>query len=966
MPSDKLSPRAYLCPDSSGVLRDAAHLLGALNGASVGVWSWDPHTGVQCSEGAQRLLGFSSEQPFPAGTEYPELVATADRTMVRERFRTILREQSSDFVIRHRVLWPDASQRWLELCGQWQTNATGQPILVGVVRDISEETLVRQELQDTQERLALALNSVELGTWEWHLPSDTLYTSTRAAELQGTFYRPFQGPSQEFLSYVRPEDRASMQQTYRDLIEGRRQDYQAVYQTRLHDGTIRHLESTAKLYRDERGAPLRLVGVIRDISERVAREQHAAASEAKFATLFQGSPDAISVTNIRDGKFLEINPGFTQTFGWQPDEIVGRDASQICFWQDEQQREVLYQQLTRHQTLDDVEAQFLTREGKPLTCVVSSRFIRIERRLCIITTFRDITARQMAEAARRASEEKFAKAFHSSPDAITISELSTGRFIEVNQGFYRLTGYHPEEVIGRTSAELAIWPNDQRQLILDTLKRDGRLCNQETQAQDRHGQLIHTEVSAEIIELNDTECILLTARDISPLKAAHAQIHHLAYHDPLTNLPNRALLMDRLVQQIALHKRHNLRGALLFLDLDHFKHINDSLGHPVGDAVLKTITARLEASIRQEDTVARLGGDEFVILLTGLSGKRADIIRHVREVAEKLRQLLTEPMVCEGNRLQVTPSIGIALIPDHGDTPADLLKRADIALYRAKDAGRNAIQLFQSTMQEVASTRLQLESELRLALLNEEFELFLQPQVDARSDTIIGAEALLRWQHPQHGLRSPAHFIDVLEDSGLIIEVGDWVIGEVCRMTASLLASGLVQADSFSLCINISPRQFRQNDFVERILAALEESALPVRMIKLEITEGIVIENLDDTIAKMHHLRTHGVSFAMDDFGTGYSSLTYLKRLPVDLLKIDQSFVRDALEDGNDAEIIRAIVSMAKSLGLEVIAEGVEQKGQLDLLQLQDCHLYQGYLFSHPLPFAQFCELLRMQSEAQK
>ena len=312
---------------------------------------------------------------------------------------------------------------------------------------------------------------------------------------------------------------------------------------------------------------------------------------------------------------------------------------------------------------------------------------------------------------------------------------------------------------------------------------------------------------------------------------------------------------------------------------------------------------------------------------------------HVREVAEKLRKLLAEPMVCEGNRLQVTPSIGIALIPDHGDTPADLLKRADIALYRAKDAGRNAIQLFQSTMQEVASTRLQLESELRLALLNEEFELFLQPQVDARSDTIIGAEALLRWQHPQHGLRSPAHFIDVLEDSGLIIEVGDWVIGEVCRMTASLLASGLVQADSFSLCINISPRQFRQNDFVERILAALEESALPVRMIKLEITEGIVIENLDDTIAKMHHLRTHGVSFAMDDFGTGYSSLTYLKRLPVDLLKIDQSFVRDALEDGNDAEIIRAIVSMAKSLGLEVIAEGVEQKGQLDLLQLQDCHL---------------------------
>src|SRR5690606_480962 len=644
-------------------------------------------------------------------------------------------------------------------------------------------------------------------------------------------------------------------------------DYQAVYQTRLHDGNIRYLESTAKLYRDERGAPLRMAGIIKDISERVSREQQAEASEAKFATLFQGSPDAISVSNIRDGKFLEINPGFTQTFGWQASEIVDRDATQIRFWQDEQQREVLYRQLTRDQSLDNVEAKFLTRDGKALTCVVSSRFIRIERRLCIITTFHDITARQMAEAALRASEEKFAKAFHSSPDAITITELSSGRFIEVNEGFHRLTGYRPHEVIGRTSMELAIWPGEQRRKILDALERDGRVCKQEVLAQDRHGQLKHTEVSVEIIKLNGTDCILLTARDISQLKAAHAQIQHLAYHDPLTNLPNRTLLMNRLVQQISLHKRHNLRAALLFMDLDHFKHINDSLGHPVGDAVLRTVTTRLQTNIRQEDTVARLGGDEFVILLTGLSGKRADIIRHVRDVAEKLRKMLAEPMVCDGNRLQVTPSIGIALIPDHGETPADLLKRADIALYRAKDAGRNAIQLFQNTMQEAASARLQLESELRLALLHDEFELFLQPQVDARSGAIIGAEALLRWQHPTHGLRTPAHFIDVLEDSGLIVEVGGWVIKQICQMAAELLASRLVNADTFSLSINISPHQFRENDFVECILAALKEAELPQGMISLEITEGVVIENLDDTIVKMHRLRKHGVSFAMDDFG---------------------------------------------------------------------------------------------------
>ncbi|MCY1353585.1 putative signaling protein [compost metagenome] len=401
-----------------------------------------------------------------------------------------------------------------------------------------------------------------------------------------------------------------------------------------------------------------------------------------------------------------------------------------------------------------------------------------------------------------------------------------------------------------------------------------------------------------------------------------------------------------------------MRGALLFLDLDHFKHINDSLGHPLGDAVLKMVTARLEASVRLEDTVARLGGDEFVVLLTGLEGKRSEVTRQVRAIADKLRKLLAEPMLLEGHRLQVTPSIGIALIPDHGASPADLLKRADIALYRAKDSGRNAIQMFRSTMQDAASERLRLESDLRMALARGEFELHFQPQVDARNNRVIGAEALLRWQHPTLGPQSPGQFIQVLEESGLILDVGAWVLAEACHVCEQLVAEGLAEARGFSLCVNISPRQFRQSDFVERVERSLQRSRLPARMLKLEITEGIVIQNLDDTIGKMRRLKKLGVSFAMDDFGTGYSSLTYLKRLPVDALKIDQSFVRDATQDPNDAEIIRAIVAMARSLGLEMIAEGVEREEQLAFLEQQGCHLYQGYLYSRPLPLAEFRALL--------
>ncbi|UTW07372.1 sensor domain-containing protein [Pseudomonas benzenivorans] len=839
--------------------------------------------------------------------------------------------------------------------------------LVLTVRDISPQRAQEQALKESQERLNLALESADLGTWDWHIPSGTLYGSAHAATLHGLPATPYEGSLEPMFRYVPEEDRREMEYAYRALVEGSQQAYQVTYRVQQPNGTLHYLESTAKLYRDVQGRPLRMAGVLMDISERVQREQRLAASEEKFVNLFQASPDPISVSRIRDGVFIEVNPSFSRVFGWAAEDIIGQDAGQIGFWVDLEHRRQLFEKLTREQGLNGEIAQLRTRAGQALSCVISSRFIRVDRQLCITSTFRDISQQIQAEASLKASQAKFAKAFHSSPDAITITERDTARYIEVNEGFCRLTGYRPEEVIGRSALELSVWAEPrQRQEMLELLRRDGRVSNLEMLGRHRDGRISTAQVSVEQIELNGTDCLLLTARDISQLKEAQAQIQHLAYHDSLTNLPNRALLMDRLTQQIALLKRHQLRGALLFLDLDHFKHINDSLGHPVGDAVLKLVTARLESSVRQEDTVARLGGDEFVVLISGLEGKRSAVTRQVRTIAEKLRRLLAEPMRLDGHRLQVTPSIGMALIPDHGETPADLLKRADIALYRAKDSGRNTIQLFRSSMQEAASERLRLENDLRLALARGEFELYFQPQVDARSDQVIGAEALLRWVHPTLGAQSPALFIRVLEESGLILEVGSWVLADACQACAQLLEDKLINAEHFSLCVNISPRQFRQNDFVELVGRSLQNSGLPRSMLKLEITEGIVIQNIDDTIAKMNRLKKLGVSFSMDDFGTGYSSLTYLKRLPVDVLKIDQSFVREATHDANDAEIIRAIAAMASSLGLTLIAEGVEQQAQLDFLEQQGCHLYQGYLFSKPLPLAEFRALLAHTAQRPK
>lgn len=909
---------------------------------------------IEINAGFERQFGWTSEQTL--GRTSLELGIWASLKDRQRMMEAVSNNTLNGLEVRlyHR----DGSTR-INLLFGGEILLEGIPCLVLSLRDITQQRQQEQALRDSQESLNLALNSADLGTWDWHLPSNMLFGSARAAKLHGLADAPFHDDFRKFFSFVPLEDRLAMRKHFNNLVQGLSEDYQVTYRAVYGDQNVHYLESTAKLYRDADGKPERMAGILIDISERVRREQHLAASEEKFASLFQASPDPVALTTLPDGVALEINSSFSQTFGWQPEEVVGRKMTDINLWADLQQRSALQSKLERDQGLDNEVADYLDKQGRVITCVVSSRTIMLDAQRCILTTFRDISERQKAQAELQASQEKFALAFHSSPDAITITERDTGRYIEVNEGFTRLTGYKAEEVIGRSSKELNVWADPaERVQMVEKIKRDGHVYHMGMRGRNRDGTIKQVEVSVESMTLNNTPCLLLTARDVSELKEAQAQVQHLAYHDSLTNLPNRALLLDRLTQQIALLKRHELRGALLFIDLDHFKHINDSLGHPVGDAVLKRVTARLESSVRQEDTVARLGGDEFVVLISGLEGKRSKVLQQVRDLAEKLRHLLAEPMLLDGHQLQVTPSIGIALIPDHGDNPSDLLKRADIALYRAKDSGRNCIQLFRNTMQKAASERLRLENDLRLALARGEFELHFQPQVDARNNQIIGAEALLRWIHPNLGTQSPALFIHVLEESGLILEVGGWVLAEACHACAQLYEQGMVNAAQFSLCVNISPRQFRQNDFVERVESSLASSHLPPHMLKLEITEGIVIQNIDDTIAKMNRLKRLGVTFAMDDFGTGYSSLTYLKRLPVNVLKIDQSFVRDSTVDANDAEIIRAIIAMARSLGLDMIAEGVEQTDQLEFLQQQGCHHYQGYLFSKPVPLKQFHQLL--------
>jgi diguanylate cyclase (GGDEF)-like protein len=431
----------------------------------------------------------------------------------------------------------------------------------------------------------------------------------------------------------------------------------------------------------------------------------------------------------------------------------------------------------------------------------------------------------------------------------------------------------------------------------------------------------------------------------------------------LTGLPNRRLLLDRLNHAMAASAREGQFGAMLLLDLDHFKTLNDTRGHVVGDQLLVEVARRLIETLRETDSAARLGGDEFVILLEGLHEEQTAAANQAELLAERIRTAISMPVLLNNNEHFATPSIGVTLFSDRSEGADALFRQADLALYQAKDAGRNAIRFYSPTMQALVDERARLEAGLRRALVEDEFVLYYQPQVNL-SGAIIGAEALLRWLPPNQAMVSPDDFIPVAEDSGLIVPISSWVLESACRLLASWVDNQATR--DLHLSINISARQFNQPDFVDEVKSALQRSGAPPDRILLELTESLLLKNVDKAIQTMKSLKEFGVGFSIDDFGIGYSSLAYLKRLPLDQIKIDRSFVRDIVVDPDDRAIVQAIISLGHSLGLDVIAEGVEDAAQRDFLAAHDCLTYQGFFFSKPVPVDEFQRMLRSSPNAMK
>ncbi len=673
-------------------------------------------------------------------------------------------------------------------------------------------------------------------------------------------------------------------------------------------------------------------------------------SEERYRTLFQFTTDGV-ICHHSDGTVISANPAAQSILGLSEAQMRALGPWQVWRELSDAGGGVLangsmpvVQALTQARHVKDTivgtthwqtqAVVWLQLESIPLRRATESRPNQV------IAVFMDVTE-------NRRTEDRFRVIVDSSPNALLMFDQD-GRMALANAASQRILGYAQDEMLGR-NVELLL-PGLLHSALLQQPRADAGLVA--LLARHKDGHMVPVDVGLNPITTAEGRFILATVVDMTARREAEQAMLRLAYYDVLTGLPNRRMFVERLQHALTVNIRAPRFGALLFLDVDHFKSINDTIGHDAGDLMLQEVAARLRNNLRDSDSVARIGGDEFVVLLEALDATREAAAAHAQEVANKIRTVLAEPYSLRGRMFPGSVSLGVALWG--GEQPQDvgeLLKRSDMAMYDAKRGGRNAVRFFDPQMQEVLEARMQMEADLRRAIAEQQFVLHYQRRV--RSDgRVQGAEALVRWMHPEKGLVAPAAFIPLAEETGLIVALGLWVLQTACRQLQ--LWSQHPATRELKLSVNISAAEFKRDSIAEDIRAILHSSGANPALLELEITESLLFENAQACVAKMHALRALGLRFALDDFGTGYSSLSYLKILPLSTLKIDKSFVQDIAHSHSDEVIVQTIIRMGQTLGLVVIAEGVETQAQRDLLAHHGCEHFQGYWFGRPLPVALF------------
>ncbi|WP_462384396.1 bifunctional diguanylate cyclase/phosphodiesterase [Pseudomonas sp. Marseille-QA0892] len=760
---------------------------------------------------------------------------------------------------------------------------------------------------------------------------------------------------------LHPDDRA-LYESLRARQQSLQPEQLLQCQVRLahQDGTWRWFDVREQaLVHDGDGRPSRLIGIAKDITEQIEASESLRSSEQRYRLLAESISDVIFCSDALL-RLNYISPSVDDMLGYTPDELLESGVGSIIA--NPQQMVGLTSLMARVQTGLKHPAEMVRLREEVSTqhmvvdCLRSDgRKVPVEVRIVLmwddagnfqglLGVGRDISRQRRAEKDMRMA----ATVFEHSTAAILVTDPA-GYIVQVNRAFSRITGYQTKEILDQSPAMLTADRQQANHLkyIIGQLDISGS-WEGEVWLKRRNGETYPAWVGITAVQDEEGDLVSYVCffSDIGERKASEQRIHRLAYYDALTQLPNRTLFQDRLHTALQTSGRNGGWVALMFLDLDRFKPINDSLGHAAGDRMLKDVAQRLSGCVDQEDTVARMGGDEFTLLLRAAETRENALTRAIH-VAERILASLSRAFVLEGREFFVSASIGIALSPQDGNELSQLMKNADTAMYHAKEMGKNNFQFYQADMNARALERLELESDLRHALDNGQFQLYYQPQLSGDGRRLTGVEALLRWQHPSRGFVSPAEFVPVLEELGLVVQVGDWALAEACTQLKAW-HSRKVRVPKVS--VNLSARQFGDGHLSTRIARILETSGLPPSCLELELTESILMHDIGETLALLDGLKQLGLCIAVDDFGTGYSSLNYLKQFPIDVLKIDRSFV-DGLPDGEqDAQIARAIIAMAHSLNLTVIAEGVETQAQLDFLREHGCDEVQGFLFGKPMP----------------
>jgi diguanylate cyclase (GGDEF)-like protein/PAS domain S-box-containing protein len=665
-------------------------------------------------------------------------------------------------------------------------------------------------------------------------------------------------------------------------------------------------------------------------------------NEQYYKSLYEQNPDAVIIFDT-EGRFISANKAVS-LYGFSEDELLHKPFTEFLLPED-------LDRVMGHfsQALDGkataYECSIFDKEGSQREISVTNIPIYVNESITgVYTIIKDITQHKKAQTDLIEAEAKYRSLIENSLVGVYI--LQDGKIVYVNPRLCEMSGYRFDELYGLGINDF-IYHEDLPLVNENIQKRfnnETGVVTYEYRAIRKDKSVITLELYGSKIIYNGRDAIIGTVIDITERKNNEKMIKHMAYHDQLTDLPNRYLLREKLNEAIKNSSNHNQKFALLFLDLDRFKAINDTMGHEIGDKVLVETAERLKACVNQKDIISRYGGDEFSILLPNSDEQRAV------EVAQQIITRLSEPYLLYHHEFVVTPSIGITVFPDHGENFGTLIKNADLAMYHAKSLGKNNFQFFTDELNKKAQHELDLEADIRKAIEQCQFELFYQPQFNIRTNQLCGAEALMRWIHPEKGIIPPVAFIPLAEETGLIIPMGEWAIRTACKENKKWQTAGY---PPITVSVNISAKQFFHSNLVEIVQSALLEAELEPKYLELEITESITM-NVEHSISTLLELKKIGVKISIDDFGTGYSSLNYLKRLPIDKLKIDQSFIRECPNDVNSNTLVRTIIVMAHLLKLQVKAEGVETQDQISFLLEQGCKEAQGYFFSKPIPVLEF------------